>query len=372
MKHVDVAVLGAGPAGSAAAITLAHAGARVIVLERATSTKGCRGEILPPEVCVPLRQLGIWESFRNDDHLSSPGLVSVWGDPHPYHNDFAFNPFGNGWQLDRARFDQTLGEAAAALGVTIRRGVRVTPRRQARGGWQFAGTAADGEPISIRSDFAIDATGRTAWLARCFGHRRRTHDRLIGFAATIASPIVAHMADRRMLIESCPHGWWYSAKISHDRYVAAFMTDAEQAAHTGARPFEIWRERMRSAPLTTDRARLLCAADPTIRVSAAGTSQLSVIAGNDWAAVGDAATTVDPLSGRGVEYALHDGIVIARALSHGDDRHRSLTDYRAETLRRFAEDRWLQDQHYRRETRWSASPFWATRHRRQHNTTTTM
>jgi flavin-dependent dehydrogenase len=372
MKHVDVAVFGAGPAGCAAAITLARAGAQVILLERSTSTDGCRGEILPPQVCVPLRQLGIWERFCNDAHLSSPGLVSVWGDPIPHHNDFAFDPHGNGWQLDRTRFDQTLAEAAAAVGVTIRRGARVTPRRQARGGWHFAGTAADGHCISTRADFAIDATGRTAWLARRLGHRRRAHDRLIGFAATIASPTVARVLDRRMLIESCAHGWWYSAKISGDRYLAAFMTDAEQVAHTGARPLEIWGERMRSAPLTTERARPLRAALPTIRVATASTSRLSAIAGTDWAAVGDAATTVDPLSGRGVEHALHDGMAIALALSRGGDRHRALTGYTADTLRRFAEDRWLQDRHYRRETRWPAAPFWATRHRQQGNTTTTV
>jgi hypothetical protein len=37
---------------------------------------------------------------------------------------------------------------------------------------------------------------------------------------------------------------------------------------------------------------------------------------------------------------------------------------------RFAEDLWIQNRHYRRETRWPAAPFWASRHRQQDNTTT--
>lgn len=191
---------GPGPAGCAASITLARAGARVIMFDRLTKHDARRGETLAPEACMPLHQLGVWERFCAEAHLSSPGLVSVWGDPVPHHNDFAFNPYGGGWQLDRARFDRGLADAAADAGVVIRLGARVIPRRKARGGWRFDGSTR-AETFSVRSNFAVDATGRAARLVRSLGHRRRIHDRLVGIVATIESPRVAG-ADRWSLVEA--------------------------------------------------------------------------------------------------------------------------------------------------------------------------
>lgn len=115
------------------------------------------------------------------------------------------------------------------------------------------------------------------------------------------------------------------------------MSDAEQIASAGLRPPELWRRQMRTAPLTRKRIRAFGAGPQAISVASATTSRLSRFAGTDWAAVGDAATTVDPLSGRGVEYALTDGIAAGRAIA-GSDSHRALTGYAAGVLDRFADD----------------------------------
>lgn len=359
MNRVDVAVLGAGPAGCAAAITLARAGARVSMFE-STTTAPARGEMLPPDVSVPLRRLGVWERFTHDGHLRSPGMVIAWGDPVPHHNDFAFNPYGGGWQLDRARFDRSLATSAAGTGVTVHRGVRVTVRRMNRGGWRLDGTA-DGRTFCTRADFTLDATGRTARITRRLS-RRVVGDRLVGIVATLPSSAVADSTDRRMLIESCPDGWWFSAKIDQHRHVAAFMTDADQVGGSGMRPLQLWRARLASAPLTRDRIGTLGTVDPVIRVAPAGTVRFARICGTDWAAIGDAACTVDPLSGRGVERALNGGIAIGHALIRGE-RRRALARYRADTMAVIADERRQQHQHYRRETRWAESPFWSRRQR---------
>jgi 2-polyprenyl-6-methoxyphenol hydroxylase-like FAD-dependent oxidoreductase len=138
---------------------------------------------------------------------------------------------------------------------------------------------------------------------------------LIGIVATIESPPDAGL-DQRSLVESCPYGWWSSAKIDRCCHVVAFMTDADQTAQAGFRPPELWRNVLRTATATAERTRALGAAAPrSIRVASATTSRMSNLAGTDWAAVGDSANTVDPLSGRGVEYALSDGITAARARS---------------------------------------------------------
>ena len=58
--EVDVAVIGAGPAGSAAAITLAKAGARVALIDKATFPRDkCCGDGLTTGALRVLEQLGV-------------------------------------------------------------------------------------------------------------------------------------------------------------------------------------------------------------------------------------------------------------------------------------------------------------------------
>jgi flavin-dependent dehydrogenase len=368
VNRFDVAVMGAGPAGCAAALALARTGAQVVMVDRPRTTEG-RGETLPPEICLPLRKLGVWERFREDGHMRTPGLQIAWGTAVPYHNDLTFNPYGNGWQVDRCRFDRALVAAAATAGVTIHQCGRTRAQRSAAGVWRFTGTEC-GQGFTAEADFAVDATGRAAWLARGLGRRRVVQDHLVGITATLQSPAIAAMADGRTLIEACPQGWWYSAKIDRNRCVAAFMTDAGQTAATGG-PHALWRARLRSAPLTRDRLDGLDAPDPVIRIITASTSRLRRPLGTNWAAIGDAASTMDPLSGRGVQNALTEGIAVAEALAHdGPERCSLLATQAADALLRFIHDRQAQRAHYRREKRWPDEPFWACRNIHRYNEST--
>src|SRR5690349_9649625 len=61
----DVAIVGGGPAGSSAAITLARLGARVVLFEAKTypHDKLC-GEFLSPECAMLLDELGLTPALR--------------------------------------------------------------------------------------------------------------------------------------------------------------------------------------------------------------------------------------------------------------------------------------------------------------------
>ncbi|MGH3923220.1 MAG: FAD-dependent oxidoreductase, partial [Pseudonocardiaceae bacterium] len=73
-EQADVVVIGAGPAGATAALTLARRGARVLLAERPERPERQRirlGEGLPPAARPLLTSLGLWEQFRAAGHLPS-------------------------------------------------------------------------------------------------------------------------------------------------------------------------------------------------------------------------------------------------------------------------------------------------------------
>ena len=104
--------IGGGPAGSATALTLARAGRTVAVVERTRYDNVRIGETLPPRASPLLATLGLPTQLQHDGHVSAPGIVTAWGNAEPRCNDFIVNPYGNGWHLDRPRFDHMLAAHA--------------------------------------------------------------------------------------------------------------------------------------------------------------------------------------------------------------------------------------------------------------------
>src|SRR5215510_13158227 len=118
-SECDVVVLGGGPAGAAAAITLTRAGRSVVVIEKSQYAQPRIGETLPPAARPRLVELAVWEPFLAAGHLPSPGVLSVWGEDELYETHFIFNPYGQGWHLDRQRFDTMLAQAARQAGARL-------------------------------------------------------------------------------------------------------------------------------------------------------------------------------------------------------------------------------------------------------------
>ena len=133
----DVVVLGGGPAGAAAAITLARGGHSVAVLEKSHYEEPRIGETLPPSARLPLADLGVWESFLSAGHLPAPGVASAWGEDELYETHFIFNPHGRGWHLDRQRFDAMLAQAASDAGALLYCDARIASCLPVAGGWEI-------------------------------------------------------------------------------------------------------------------------------------------------------------------------------------------------------------------------------------------
>lgn len=307
--QADIAVVGGGPAGAAAAATLrTHAPSlRVVLLDGARQDRAKPGEILPAVAQSLLRQIGAWPAFLAADFLPNRGIVSAWDDEAPDERHSVFFAQGAGWQLDRQRFDALLSETAAAAGAAVHCGCAVRSAMRIRNGWRLV--TCDGD---VEARMVIWATGRSWRLARTFGARLTVHDQLAAYLRFFdAAP-----GDNRMTIEARPEGWWYSVDLPGDTRVVACLADPD----SGLRDPDAWYRALRGTRLIAPL--LPCSAhETTALVAPAGTVMIDPAIGDRWVAAGDTLFAADPLSSRGIVHALRSGILAAYAASDVLDGH---------------------------------------------------
>ncbi len=356
----DVAILGGGPGGAATALALRQLGHSADVVERSNYEKIRIGETLPPSVKRLLVSLRVWDQFIAQNHTPAVGIRSAWGHAELYDNDFIRNPYGYGWHIDRARFDEMLVLAAEQAGARVYRGAQLVSCLQNREGDWRLDIVSDGEWKHLKTNFVVDATGRLARIARRQGMKRMAIDRLIavvGFFSAAQKQSASHCT----LIEASANGWWYSALLPDSRIVAAYMTDADLDMAAQRRRRQHWEDQLRSTKHTKARIghRSL---DAELRVFTANTSRIEQFTGRNGLAVGDAATTFDPLSSQGVFKALHSGLLAGRSINaHFTGAKSPLLDYAASLEEEFEVYLGLRSRYYRREIGWPDSVFWQRR-----------
>lgn len=353
----DVIVLGAGPAGAVTAKMLAAEGCRVLLMDRPPKNGGWIGETLPPQASATLRSLGLMPDFQAAGHLPAPGVVSVWGDPEPVARDFLFSPYGNGWHLDRVAFNKMLVEAAASAGATILRNVVAQNCAYNGGSWCIQAVSEQDVQRTLSCRVLVDATGRSpGGLGRFPG--RIASDRLIAVAC-LCSPPEGVAVSEYTLIEAVDEGWFYSALVPSGRWVLAYMTDADLYAAGTRRSPGFFASQLERAPQT--RARIPRALGE-LSVFSARSSVRSRAADPGWCAVGDAARSLDPLSGQGILVAIkmaREAAACVRRVLDGDVA--AIEEYDASNRRAFDEYRKMQNWYYGQEGRWSQSLFWSRR-----------
>jgi flavin-dependent dehydrogenase len=306
---------------------------------------------LSPAAGPILQSLGCWNALLACGFLESFGTRAVWGDPVPYENDFIYSQRGNGWRLDRARFEECLRGHAADAAVDIRAGARLLGSERADSSWRLVFRGFECE-----ARFVIDASGRSAAFAVQRGARRLTDDRLAAAIMWFDKDCAGDL-----LIEAVEHGWWYSAGTPGGKGVAAFMTDVDLIRTLRLSDPARLQSLLASSTCVGLRLRGAALQGPPA-IFSANSQRLDQVAGNGWAAAGDAAMTFDPLSSAGILKALRSGkftsFVAADYLLHG--KH-SGARYETLAAEEYAAYREAKTTYYRLEDRWPASAFWQRR-----------
>ena len=118
-QNAEVLVVGGGPAGISTALSLAGRGKSVLLLDRSCYEQRRIGETFPPGINRELARLGLLDPLSKVPRASSAGIRTTWGGPDPFDRSFLFDPYGEGWHVDRRAFDAALAASAKERGVRI-------------------------------------------------------------------------------------------------------------------------------------------------------------------------------------------------------------------------------------------------------------
>ena len=187
----DVLVVGGGPAGCAAAITLARLGRSVLLIEKDAHPRFHIGESLLPMSMPLLQELGVLSEVERigvikqgaDFPAETPGSYNVFRFTRSLHPTWP-----HAVQVRRADFDQLLFAAARAAGVQACESTRVTSVRHLGSGAQRRVLAeahdAAGATHHYCARYLIDCSGRETLLGTQFAlkQRERRHQSAALFA----------------------------------------------------------------------------------------------------------------------------------------------------------------------------------------------
>jgi len=290
----DVAIIGAGPAGSITARLLAERGHDVVVLEE-HEQPGL------PVHCTGLLGLDAFDEFDlpRDTILGRSSAARFWGVDGT--SVLVQSPRVQAAVIDRARFDQALAARASRSGADIRRGWRaervvVEPDRVVVTG------ATDGQSVTARS------------LVLACGASYRFHRPLdLGVpqaymqSAQLEVPFpAAPRVEVRLGRDVAPNGFAWLVSFARDQVPHARI--GLMCGSDGRRRFEAFAGAL-CADAGVDRRAL-----PSPRLKLLPLAPVSRTYADRVLAVGDAAGLVKPTTGGGIYYGLISGATAAGVL----------------------------------------------------------
>lgn len=320
--EVEIVVVGAGPAGSATGLLLARRGYRVAIFDRAKfpRPKPC-GEYLSPDTVRALDRLGVLSAVAaagtslSGMYVAGCDGTAVWA---PF-------PAGRGLLVPRERLDHILLTEAARSGADVIEECRVdsvTP-----GAPPIVTGRCRGRPFRQAPSLVVGADGLRSVVARRSGP--------LAHAVEGRYTVGAHFEG---LHTPTPRGelhvgpGWYAGATLYGNGIGNIVVAVTRAAFRRGwgNPEVVFTRACAPLPRLTRLKRRARRVTPFVSVGPLGYTRRRAV-DNGILLVGDAAGTIDPMTGEGIALALRGAELAAlaadRALLKGDLSHRQLADY---------------------------------------------
>lgn len=341
----EILILGGGPSGAAVALGLQRLGyQQITVVTQPRPFKAMEG--ISERVVEGLKGAGFKHAL---EHLPEPSARFVtWdGDSNQANTERL---------IDRAAFDSALMVDLAMQGIHVIQG-RVESVRSAEFGHEVSVESCE-QTLLLAADFLVEARGRAAPSAKLKRFRGAETISLLQYWQ-------GEEQERNSAVQSFENGWaWLAADDNGRRYLQLTF----DVANTDL------PEKSELIRFCNDKLQNLSAAQPFIE-NAEPTGELHArtstpilceeAVGNNWIRVGDAAMSVDPLSGNGIFQTLSSSLqapAVINTLMAKPDKARLAQQFHqlriTELFYRFAR---IGRDFYLMEKQWPSVPFWQDR-----------
>ena len=324
--HADVLVVGAGPAGSAAAAWAARGGAEVVLADAAVfpRDKTC-GDGLTPRAVGELQRLGLEDWLRAhtvNQGLRAHGFGQTLLLPWPGSGQAGTGLPAWGSAVARTELDDHLRTTAIKAGATAVDGARAVDVR--RDGDRVSGVIfkTDDGPREIGFRHLVVADGVRSPLGKVLG-REWHRDTVYGVAGR--SYVASELSDDPWISSHLElrdeadkvlsgYGWIFPLGTGEVNLGVGTLATSKRPADLAIKPLMAHYAELRRDDFKLSGDLRM----PTSALLPMG-GAVSNVAGPNWALIGDAAACVNPLNGEGIDYGLETGRLVADLIHDGAD-----------------------------------------------------
>jgi 6-methylpretetramide 4-monooxygenase / 4-hydroxy-6-methylpretetramide 12a-monooxygenase len=334
-EHIQVLVIGAGPAGLFAAAELARHGVQARVVERAAGPHHqARATAIQPGTLEILAQVGLVDRFIADSvQLPFARLFDL--DLEPL-GEMAFAESGCEWSyqcsLPQWRTERILAERLAELGGAVEHGVEVLSLESRQDTALVALRRADGTPETITADWVLGAGGAHS-VTRDAIHEQLAGETYLGHSLVADVRVHCGLPRDGGALIATPDGYVLLAPLPDERWICfvgdfdgpeAPLLEGEEATRAVATAFE----RRVGGKIQLDDIAWAAGFRMHRRLAR------RLVVGRSFL-LGDAGHLSSPFGGEGLNSGLHDGHNLAWKLAlelRGRARPGLLDSYGAERL----------------------------------------
>lgn len=318
--NTDVLIIGAGPAGSIAAMAAQQQGLSVTVVEKLKFPRFIIGESLLPKCMEHFEEVGVMDLLKKQNYQKKPGVRFLRDDlectfdfSEQYSESWSWT-----WQVPRAHFDKVLADEVERRGIDLHYETEVTDITLHPDATSTTTVKRAGETKEINARFIIDCSGYGRVIPRLFNLNRPNSEEprkaVFGHFTDRNRPsgvngqkitFIIHKRDVWIWIIPFSTGMTSVGFVGNTAYLESFAAD-DANVHL--------RRLIHDVPYARERFATEDTVIPAKSVSAYTVATTETF-GPGYVITGNSSEFIDPVFSSGVTFATESGLLAAKLVA---------------------------------------------------------